>query len=514
MSFYLNEKTKNNDVKLRAAAALILRKRAETEGESQSVYQAFKAKYRYDLAGFITDCINWRDGESAAPYQLLFSKQFVERRRASIRGPHGLGKTAFASWVVLWFSLTRDGDDWKIPTTASAWRQLQKFLWPEIHKWTRRLKWDVIGRAQFTDRELNQMSLKLATGEAFALASDNAALIEGAHASNILYIFDEAKAIPEDTFDAAEGALSTGEAYILAISTPGEPQGRFYEIHRRKAGLEDWYVLHVTRKMVVDAGRMDPKWAEQRKRQWGAESAVYKNRVEGEFASSDADGVISLADVERANQRWMERNDANDWGTLTGLGTDIGRGGDPTVIAKEYEHRAIKELVRSNLRDTMAVAGLLLPILKKNRFARAVIDIVGLGAGTYDRLREEESIRSQVFPFVASAKSDMEDQTGEMGFINLRAAGWWNLREMLQRDEYDLPPDDKLTGDLTAPKWKLMSGGKIRVEEKEEIKKRLRRSTDDGDAVVMIAMKRNLSSADEDLEGLGRVDDFKSKWTE
>lgn len=513
--FYLDEKTKENDLRIRAAALLVLRQRAESEGESQTVYQAFKAKYRYDLAGFISDCIHWKDGEGAAPYQLFFSKQFVERRRASIRGPHGLGKTAFASWVVLWFSLTRDGEDWKLPTTASAWRQLQKFLWPEIHKWTRRLKWDLIGRAQFTERELNQMSLKLSTGEAFALASDNAALIEGAHASNILYIFDEAKAIPEDTFDAAEGALSTGEAYILAISTPGEPQGRFYDIHRRKAGLDDWYVLHVTRQMVVDAGRMDVQWADQRKKQWGAESAVYKNRVEGEFASSDADSVISLADVERANQRWLERNDSANWGTLTGLGVDVGRGGDPTVVAKEYDHRAIKELLRSNKRDTMEVAGLLLPLLKKNRFAKAVIDIVGLGAGPYDRLREEESeIRSRVAPFVASAKSDMEDQTGEMGFINLRAAAWWNLREMLKRDEYDLPPDDKLIGDLTAPKWKLMSGGKIKVEEKEEIKKRLKRSTDDGDAVVMVAMKRNLGGADDDLEGFGHVDDFTSKWKE
>lgn len=514
MSFYLDEKTKNNDVKLRAGALLVLRKRAETQGAELSVYQAFKEKYRYDLAGFIRDCIDWKEGQGAAPYQLLFSENFVKRRRAALRGPHGLGKTAMASWVVLWFALTRDGEDWKIPTTASAWRQLTKFLWPEIRKWTRRLRWDAIGRSQFNDRELSQMALKLSTGEAFALASDNAALIEGAHASNILYIFDEAKAIPDDTFDAAEGALSTGEAYILAISTPGEPQGRFYDIHRRKTGLDDWYVLHVTRDMVIKAGRMDPQWAAQRRKQWGAESAVYKNRVEGEFASSDQDGVISLASIERSNQRWLERNDANRWGKLTGLGVDVGRGGDPTVIAKEFDDRAIKELVHSNKRDTMEVAGMVAALLRGNRFAKAVLDIVGVGAGVYDRAREDESIRSRVFPFVASARSEMLDQTGEMGFINLRAASWWNMREMLERDEYDLPPDDKLIGDLTVPKWRLMSGGKIKVEEKDEIRKRLKRSTDDGDSVVQIAMKRNLSAADDDMEGLGHVDDFKSKWTE
>jgi len=509
---YQLDENSTNDLQLRAAALLILRKRAETEQKEQSVYDAFKQKYRYNLAGFMRDCIDWKEHQGPAPYQLLFAEKFVERRRAALRGPHGLGKTAMASWVVLWFALTRDGEDWKIPTTASAWRQLTKFLWPEIRKWTRRLRWDVVGRAPFSDRELSQMALKLATGEAFALASDNAALIEGAHANNILYIFDEAKAIPDDTFDAAEGALSIGEAYILAISTPGEPIGRFYDIHRRKPGLEDWYVLHVTREMVISAGRMDPKWAEQRMRQWGERSAVYLNRVEGEFASSDADGVISLADVERAIQRWQDRHDADDWGELTGLGVDVGRGGDPTVIAREYGHRSIKELVRSNKRDIMEVAGMVAAFMRGNRFVKAVIDIVGLGAGTYDRLREDDVLRNRVLPFVASAKSEMQDQTGEMGFINLRAAAWWNLREMLQRDEYDLPNDDKLIGDLTAPKWRLMSGGKIRVEEKDDLRKRLKRSTDDGDAVVQIAMKRNLSVGDDDLAGLGKVDDFQSRW--
>jgi hypothetical protein len=497
---------------MRAAAILALRERSDNPVEESTAYQQFKIKYRYNLKGFIKDCIVWEDGQGPADYQELFCEKFVERRRGALRGPHGLGKTAMAAWVVLWFSLTRDGEDWKLPTTASAWRQLTKFLWPEIRKWCRRLRWDLIGRAQFNDRELSLMSLKLTTGEAFALASDNPALIEGAHASNILYIFDEAKAIPEETFDAAEGALSTGEAYILAISTPGEPIGRFYDIHRRKSGLDDWYVLHVTKEMVVKAGRMDPHWAKQRRLQWGADSAVYKNRVEGEFASSDQDTVISLADVERAIERWHVKNDSGNWGQLTGLGVDVGRGGDPTVIAEEYGHRSIKGFTRTNVRDTMQVAGLVSAKLKVHHLIKAVIDILSMGAGVYDRLREFKEFASRVIPFVASAKSDMKDHTGELGFINLRAAAWWNMREILQRDEYDLPPDDKLIGDLTTPKWRLMSGGKIRIEEKEEIKKRLNRSTDDGDAVVQVAMKKNLSAEDSDMAGLGQVDDFQSRW--
>jgi hypothetical protein len=72
----------------------------------------------------------------------------------AVRGPHGLGKTTVNAIAVLWFALTRDaaGIDWKAATTAGAWRQLEYYLWPEIHKWARRLRWDVLNRPPLNDR--------------------------------------------------------------------------------------------------------------------------------------------------------------------------------------------------------------------------------------------------------------------------------------------------------------------------------------------------------------------------
>jgi len=42
-----------------------------------------------------------------------------------------------------------------------------------------------------------------------------------------------------------------------------------------------------------------------------------------------------------------------------------------------------------------------------------------------------------------------------------------------------------LIGDLLAPKWRVLPGGRIQVEKKDDIIKRLGRSPDRGDAVVM-----------------------------
>lgn len=454
--------------------------------DPNSLYSTFKTKYRNDPAGFVEDCIIFPSGQGPTGYQLEILRDLAQHQRESARGPHGLGKSALAAWAVLWFALTRDGEDWKIPTTASAWRQLTKYLWPEIHKWARRLNWKAIGRSPFTAHELLTLNLKLSTGEAFAVASDNAELIEGAHADCLLYIFDESKAIPAMTWDAAEGALSTGDCYALSISTPGDTSGRFYEIQSRKPGFEDWHVRRVTLVEAIRAGRISVKWAKARKRQWGKESALYQNRVLGEFATSDADGIIPLSWVEAANERWLAWKDAG--GTLpavmSALGVDVARFGEDATIRAPRYGQLVPELERTAKEDTMQTTGRVALQLRAHGGV-AVVDVIGIGAGPVDRLREQGFV---VIAFNAAARTEWKDRSGELEFVNLRAAGWWNLREILDpanREAVALPPDDKLVGDLTTPHWRVQSGGKIIIESKEEIHKRLGRSTDDGDAVMM-----------------------------
>ena len=456
---------------------------SQAKATNKAVYTAFQARYFNDLAGFVKDCLYWGDDEGPTAYQAEILSEITKRQRVSVRGPHGLGKTAMMSWIVLWFALTRDGKDWKVVTTASAWRQLDKYLWPEIHKWTRRLLWDKIGRTPFSINELFTLKLKLNTGEAFAVASDNPALIEGAHAEHILYIFDESKSVLPATFDAAEGALTTPGAMAIAMSTPGEPQGRFYDIQSRKPGYEDWWVRHVKKVEVIEAHRMTESWAEDRKKQWGETSAVYLNRVEGEFAASDEDSVISLSAVERANERWRVLEESGKWGDFICLAVDVARSGENKTVRAYRYHFGIKSLSRTAKEDTMQTAGKVAGDIRLHD-GPAVIDVIGIGAGVYDRLREDGL---PVRAFNAAARTNFMDESEQFTFANVRSAAWWNLREMLEDEQSQvaLPPDDNLTGDLTAPKWRVMSGGRIQVESKDDIAKRLGRSTDDGDAVVM-----------------------------
>ena len=348
------------------------------------------------------------------------------------------GKTCEKAWLILWFALTRDaaGEDWKCPTTASSWRQLTKYLWPEVRKWARKLKYDVVGRSPLTAKELQAQNLKLRTGEAFAVACDNAATIEGVHADQVFYVYDEAKTIPDATFDASEGAFSGAvagnEAFAIASSTPGPMAGRFFAICRQSKGTQDWYVVHVTMREVIAAGRMSPEWAEMRKGQWGEQSSIYINRVLGEFASDEADGVIPLSWLEAANQRWLDLQDvyfdrspeADD--SLSTVGVDVARAGrDRTVIALRHGNMITELRYVHNQLDTMATAGVVHGILEGNyhpsKQIKAIIDVIGIGSGVVDRLRETS--KAQIIAFNASEKSDRLDRALELGFMNTRSRG-------------------------------------------------------------------------------------------
>lgn len=445
------------------------------------------ARWMNSPVAWARDCLRCE----LADYQAEVMDALPVKRRVALRGPHGLGKSFIGSVVVNWFATTRDlaGKEWKIITTASAWRHLEVYLWPEIHKWADRIDFATLGRAPYSPRsELLDLRLKLNHGAATAVASNQPERIEGAHADELLYLLDEAKIIPPATWDSIEGAFSGAgsdtrqNAYAFAMSTPGPPAGRFYEIHRRAPGYEDWWVRHVTLAEAIAGGRISREWAEQRARQWGVDSAIYHNRVLGEFHAGDEDSVVPLAWLEAAIERWhvwRAAGSPSPGGPLW-TGVDVGRGGDESVLA--HRDGWAVWLEGNRRRDTMSQVAQLQGI-----DGRAIVDVVGLGAGVYDRLRE---LGARPLAYTGSGRAPTRDRSGKFGFTNVRSAAYWHLRELLEpafEPVLALPPDDLMISDLTTPTWTVTTGipPKIQVEAKDKVVDRLGRSPDRGDAVAM-----------------------------
>lgn len=477
---------------------LLLDKERRRRGTLHSQFADFQKRYKYDPVGFIQDCIQYQRGEHPTAYQYEIVSALINQKRVSVRAPHGSGKTTLAAWITLWAVLT--SDDCKVLTTASAWRQLTHFLWPEIHKWSARLDWNKIGRQPFRRKEMSVLAIsRQPNAHAFALASNNANLIEGAHAERIVYIYDEAKAIENATYDATEGAFAgagsdtSQEAYALAISTPGYPAGRFYDIHSRKPGYEDWWVRHVTLEEGIAAGRISKEWVDQRKVQWGEDSAVFKNRVLGEFATDAEANVIPLAWVELANERWRDWAEVGFPGTLTSVGVDVGGGlpgSDLSVFARCYDRCKVRDVTiqpgGNPTTATMETVAIVVRMLNSAQTGEAIVDVNGIGAGVMHRMAE---MHYPVRGYNAARATTLTDATGEIGFAGWYDAGWWALREMLDPRSnipVALPPDDDLTGDLCSPHHTLIStgGGRRKVEGKATVKARLGRSPDRADAVI------------------------------
>lgn len=206
--------------------------------------------------------------------------------------------------------------------------------------------------------------------------------------------------------------------------------------------------------------------------------------LKGDFSAGVKDDmwqVIPEAWVLEAQKRWKPLEEKVP---MDSMGVDVARGGsDETIISCRHGNwfDELRTFPGKMTPDGPAVAGL---VVKERRDAAPVhIDVVGWGSSPYDFLIEN-GVQAEPINGAASAKG-YTSRDGGLPFFNFRSMIIWRMREALD-PAYDekiaLPPDDELRRDLCTPKWSFGKGG-IKVETKEEIMKRLRRSPDRGDAV-------------------------------
>ena len=165
-------------------------------------------------------------------------------------------------------------------------------------------------------------------------------------------------------------------------------------------------------------------------------------------------------------------------------GVDVARGGAAKTVCAPRVSHVVFSVDRFNLADSVKLAALINSRYLDHQTHMATIDVIGVGAGVVDILRNTPG--KNIIAFSAARASKRRDRSGQLGFVNQRATMWWRLREALDpayNPTLCLPPDDELTGDLTAPRWWVTPGNKIAIESKEDLEKRIGRSTDCGDAV-------------------------------
>ena len=430
-------------------------------------------------------------GIQLKPYQKRICRALMTHYRVAVRGPHGIGKTTIAAVFNLWM-ISAYPTDVKVVNTASKWRQLQKFLFPEIKKWARLADWSAVGLQVREARELQSLSLKLIGKESFAVACTDPSAIEGAHAQYLGYVYDESKAIPDATFDATEGAFSNANnesgyvAYALALSTPDKENGRFYDIHARKRGFEDWHPIHVTLDEAISAGMVSEEWAKQRAIQWGKESARYQNRVLGNFAPDASDNqLVSLRMVEDAFDRYEDRLERGVVEGVESLGVDVARKGKDENAVVRMIGNNLTEIARNNYKSTMQATGAIIRLARRDKSLPIGVDEIGVGGGVVDRLAEQDY---NVIEVNVAKTSKRRSRHSKDEFDNLYSELRWTVAEMLDKTNFTasdgtvreddmlaLKRDDRLESELIMPRYEELSDARIHVESKKEIERRYKR---------------------------------------
>jgi hypothetical protein len=161
-------------------------------------------------------------------------------------------------------------------------------------------------------------------------------------------------------------------------------------------------------------------------------------------------------------------------------------GGDANTLSARFGHwyaEVISDRLKGKV-DPIDLAAKVVGVMRDG--AAIVIDMGGgYGSGVYSHLKNNVQGLT-LHGHNGADKSTKRTRDGKLKFANKRAEVHWKFREALEPnlgEPVALPPDPELIADLAAVTWKLTPRG-ILIEEKTEIKKRLGRSPDKGDAVV------------------------------
>lgn len=432
----------------------------------------FMERYAPDPVGFVREVL----GVEPDPWQAELLQAIVDgERRISVRSGHGVGKSAVLSWACVWAVSTHDMV--KVVVTAPSGPQLWDALFAEIKLWMNLLP---AGLSDLFSIGTDRIESKAAPERVFISARTSRAetpeAMQGVHAEGgrVILIADEASGIPEPVFEAGAGSMSGKNCTTLLAGNPTRTSGLFFDTHNR---LKDsWYTIHVS---CLTVARVDPDFVEDMKQRYGEESNAYRVRVLGEFPLSDEDTLIPLDIVQAA----MERDIADDENAPVVWGLDVARfGSDKSCLVKRRGRVMFEPPRHWRGLDLMQLTGAVkaewdaTPV--KERPVEINVDVIGLGAGVVDRLRELK------LPVNGINVGESPSFAGDGKYYNLRAELWDRGKAWLLARNCKLPRVESLY-ELAVPRYSFTSNGRLKVESKDDMRKRGVRSPDTADAFLL-----------------------------
>lgn len=411
----------------------------------------------------------------------------------AVRSGHKVSKTKTAVIAALWWVCTRTLGF--VVVTATTFAQVKSVFWKEL-------------RVTFRDSKIKlpgELHLDPATGYKISegrgivgISTDKAESMAGFSGPEMLFIADEASGVATTIFEAIEGNRAADGTKLLMTGNPTQTSGTFFEAFTKKRDLyHPDALIHISSEETPNItgeeepipGLAGPKWLEKKRKDWGVNDPRYQVRVLGNFPSRDPYAVIPFEAILKAHERWAVL-DAPPINELLHIGVDVARFGDDDSVIQPRRGCWCPKPNVIHGQDTKAIAQMVRIVAKSLRRGsepiRVKVDGIGVGAGVVDELRDKEAnekagVELEVVDINVSEVADDQDK-----YPNLRSQLWFDAAKWIET-EAALEPDDEVESDLLAPRYTFDPKARQVVESKKEIKKRIGRSPDRADALVLAA---------------------------
>jgi len=451
------------------------------------------------------------------------------------------GKTFLASRLAIWFykSFPRS----QVYTCAAPPESnLKRMLWGEISSFVYRRP-ALFSEDSIKTLHIERDPLSFITGVSIPTSGSpeqREAKFSGKHAPALLFIVDEGDAVPDEVYKGIESCMSGGFVRLLIMYNPRAESGTPYRYARDGRGnvISLSAFTHpnvITGENVVDGAvsretvvRRINEWTEPLKRGErpaedcfeipdflvGSSSAnhngggyapleagyrriidpAFSYMVLGEYPSKGGNQLISRTSIAKARSRYdvyvAKHGRKPPVGVKAIGGLDVADEGDDHNAACFRYGGYVPMIETWRGVDPLRAADYFLDMLKDpededEELKGEEIDLVnvdgtGVGASSAPYL-QRQGLDARKIMVASSPTYDIEQ--GEFGI--LRDQLFWSLREWLRTDTGAmLPPDEKLLEELKTPTYSIKNG-KIKVMDKDTMKKALGRSPDRMDALCL-----------------------------
>lgn len=409
--------------------------------------------------------------------QIEIAESVRDHRRTAVKSCHASGKSFLSARIVIWFLHAFPGSI--ALTTAPTQNQVENILWRELRSAYGANAKRLLGRCLNVQYDIAPDWYALG----FKAADTQPDRFQGFHATRALVVIDEAAGVAPAVYEALDAVMTSEHARQLLIGNPTNPSGVFYNAFHADRSLYNLITIAAEDTPNMQAGRtvrpylITQQWIDDAVTKFGADSAYVQSRVHAQFPRTGVDTLIPLAWAEDAARRVDAIVRDPEAGPIE-AGVDVARSGDDETAI--YLRRGLDVLGFEawNGYDLMQSVGRIRHALEPYQVGKIKVDVIGMGAGVADRLRELDY--NVVDVNVAESSTDSDK------WPNLRHELWWELRELFHRNEINGVVDETTMGQLTSVKYSFDSRHSMPIiESKEQMKKRGLRSPDRAEALML-----------------------------